>query len=98
MQFQIQLAQGTRRIQARDGVLNPKSFNIGTESFSKVGNSLFLSLALSLGWYVRHTSRKTALLQVGDYFDGQALHGEIISGQSDCPCISSATSLPKPPN
>ena len=56
MQFQIQLAQGTGRIQARDGVLNPKSFDIGTESFSKVGDRLLLSLTLSVCWYVGYMS------------------------------------------
>jgi len=52
LQFQIQLAQGTGRVKSRDGVFDPEGLNVGTESLSKVGDSLFFGLTLSVGWYV----------------------------------------------
>lgn len=79
LQFQIQLAQGTWRVQARNGVLNAKGLNIGPESFSKICDGFFFGRTLSISRNVGYAGRKSALVRVGDDFDRQTLHAEIIA-------------------
>ena len=57
-QFQLQMMQGTGRIQARGGVFNAEGFNIGGKSLFKVGDCFLFGFAFAVGRNVGDAGRE----------------------------------------
>lgn len=65
-EFDVNLAQRARLVQACEGILGTEGFDVSSQSFAKVSDRFFFRCAFPIGWYVGNTSCVSTLIRIGN--------------------------------